>query len=547
MSSKRTIFTDNGKPFIAIAGEAHNSSSSCTKYMEDVWAKAKQLGLNTLLLPATWELIEPVEGSFEFQLIDDIISQARMAKMKIIFLWFGTWKNAQCMYAPEWVKKDMVRFPRAQVEKGKNKTRLMKFYGLEYTTLSYLGDETNKADAKAFAEFMKHLKEVDEKEHTVIAVQVENETGMQGSDREHSDEADALFTNAVPEAFASYMKSHTESMEEGIKEAVEAGVAQGTWEEVFGTYAGEIFSAYHIASYVERVAFAGRAVYNLPMAVNCWLDKGEEAGMYPTGGPVAKVMEVWKYAAPSIDVFAPDIYVPDFCDVCDTYTKLDNPLFIPETATHSHAAPRLVYAIGHYHATCFAPFGFEDMGEPFSDISAYLFGVDTTDPLLQVPQKVEEYHWCASTLNNMMNLLTSKYGTNDLQAVISEKMDMTPLDTSKGMAGLMAVGGDPANDTMMFGDFGFKVLMNIPLVTRKDGVCMIVKESEDTFYILANGCMVSVFSANPEKPNYDIIALEEGKFVNGTWVPGRRLNGDEASRFCYNDYTLVKLKLFVYK
>ncbi len=547
MGSKRTVFTVNGKPFIAIAGEAHNSSSSSAKYMEGVWAKARQLGLNTLLLPATWELIEPMEGTFEFQLIDDIIAQAREAGMKIIFLWFGTWKNAQCMYAPEWVKKDMVRFPRAQVEKGKNKTRLVKFHALEYTTLSYLGDETNKADAKAFAEFMKHLKETDEKEHTVIAVQVENETGMQGSDREHSDETDALFAGAVPDAFAGYMKSHTESMEKGIREAVEAGAARGTWEEVFGAYAGEIFSAYHIASYVERVACAGRAVYDLPMAVNCWLDKGEEAGRYPTGGPVAKVMEVWKYAAPSIDVFAPDIYVPDFCGVCDTYTKLDNPLFIPETATHSHAAPRLVYAIGHYHAACFAPFGFEDMGEPFSDISAYLFGVDTTDPLLQVPQKVEEYHWCASTLNNMMELLTSKYGTSDLQAVVSEKMDMTPPDTAKGMVGLMAAGGDPANDTMMFGDFGFKVLMNIPLVTRRDGVCMIVRESCDTFYLLANGCMVSVFSANPEKPNYDIIALEEGKFIDGTWVPERRLNGDEASRFCYNEYTLVKLKLFVYR
>ena len=546
MSSKRTIFTDNGKPFIAIAGEAHNSSSSCAKHMEDVWAKAHQLGLNTLLLPATWELIEPVEGIFEFQLIDDIIKQAREAKMKIIFLWFGSWKNAQCMYAPEWVKKDLVRFPRAQVEKGKNKTRLMKFYGMEYTTLSYLGEETNKADAKAFAEFMKHLKEVDEKEHTVIAVQVENETGLQGSDREHSEDADALFSSAVPDAFVSYMKSHTESMEEGIKEAVEAGAVQGNWEEVFGIYAGEIFSAYHIASYVERVAAAGRAAYNLPLAVNCWLDKGQEAGMYPTGGPVAKVMEVWKYAAPSIDVFAPDIYVPDFCGVCDTYTKLDNPLFIPETATHSHAAPRLIYSIGHYHATCFAPFGFEDMGEPFSDISAYLFGVDTTDPLLQVPQKVEEYRWCANTLNNMMDLLTSKYGTNDLQAVISEKMDMTPFDISKGMGGLMAAGGDAVNDTMMFGDIGFKVMMNIPLVTRKDGVCMIIKENEDTFYMLANGCMVNVFSANPTKPNYDIIALEEGEFAGGAWVSGRRLNGDEASRFCYNKYTLVKLKLFLY-
>lgn len=525
MSSKRTIFQSQGKPFIAIAGEAHNSSSSSAENMIGVWEKAKELGLNTLLLPASWELIEPSEGRFEFGLIDDIITQARDYAMKIIFLWFGTWKNAQCMYAPEWVKKDMVRFPRAQVDKGANKTSLKQFYGMAYTTLSYLGEETNKADAKAFSKFMRHLKEVDEKQHSVIGVQVENETGLQGTDREHSDEADALFASEVPADFVSYMKSHTDTMEEDVKAAVLAGKDSGTWGDVFGTFGGEIFSAYHIAGFVEKVAHAGKKAYDLPMMVNCWLDKGEEAGKYPTGGPVTKVMEVWKYAAPSIDVFAPDIYVPNFCEICDTYTKMDNPLFIPETATHSHVAPRLVYAIGHYHAACFAPFGFEDMGHLFNDISAYLFGVDTSDPLLTMPQKAEEYHWCASTLNSMMDLLTDKYDTSDLQAVISERMD---------------------HDTMIFGTFGFKILMNTPLVTRKDGVCLILRECEDTYYIIANGCMVNPFSMDPKNPNYDIISLEEGKFINGKWVAGRRLNGDESSRLCYNKLTLLKLKLFTY-
>lgn len=148
MSSQRTVFTVDGKPFIAIAGEAHNSSSSNAEYMLGVWEKAKEQGLNTLLLPVSWELIEPEEGTFTFDLVDEIIGQARENDMHIVFLWFGTWKNAQCMYAPEWVKKDLVRFPRAQMEKGKNKTRLMKFHGMAYTTLSYLGEETNKADRK---------------------------------------------------------------------------------------------------------------------------------------------------------------------------------------------------------------------------------------------------------------------------------------------------------------------------------------------------------------------------------------------------------------
>jgi hypothetical protein len=528
MSSKRTIFQVNGKPFIAIAGEARNSSASNAQYMLKVWERAKELGLNTVFLPVSWELIEPVEGQFEFQLIDDIINQARGNEMHIIFLWFGSWKNASCMYAPEWVKKDLVRFPRAQVEKGKNKIRLVNFYGMEYTTLSYLGKETNQADAKAFTEFMKYLKNVDEKQRTVIAVQVENEVGIMGSAREHSDYADRLFAEAVPEEFLSYMKYHTAEMEHGIKEVVENCAERGSWEEVFGAYAEEVFSAYYIASYVEKVASAGKRVYPLPMTVNCWLDKGEEAGMYPSGGPVAKVIEVWKYAAPSIDVFTPDIYVPNFCEVCNTFTKLDNPLFIPETATHSHAAPRQVYAVGHYHATCYAPFGFEDMGHPFEDSNGVLFGMDTSDPLLQTPQNVDEYKWCSNTLNSMMDLITSKYGTSDLQAVISERIDH-----------------DEESSIMIFGEFGFKVIMNLPIVTRTDGVCMIVKESEDTFYILANGCLIAPFSVNPGKSNCDIISIEEGKFADGKWESGRRLNGDEVI-LCFNTYTLIKLKVFTY-
>lgn len=181
MERKKNLFYVKGKPFIALAGEAHNSSSSTAYYMQSVWEKAKEQGLNTVLLPITWELVEPQEGVFDFKTQDEIIAQARENDMHIIFLWFGSWKNAQCTYAPEWVKKDLVRFPRAQVEKGKNKCSLSNFYGMSYTSLSYLGEETCKADARAFAKFMEHLKEMDGQEQTVIAVQVENENRAAGS------------------------------------------------------------------------------------------------------------------------------------------------------------------------------------------------------------------------------------------------------------------------------------------------------------------------------------------------------------------------------
>ena len=215
------------KPFILLAGEVHNSDSSSPAYMEKIWAIADELGMNTLLLPVTWEMIEPEEGHFDFSVPKALIDQARERDMHIVFLWFGSWKNAECMYAPAYVKTDLVRFPRAQIEKGKNKAGREISPSIPvkapYTTLSYLGEETMKADARAFAAWMGFLRDYDGERQTVAAVQVENETGLLGAAREVSDAADALFAAEVPADFAAYMRSHTGTMTEEIRSAVVHG------------------------------------------------------------------------------------------------------------------------------------------------------------------------------------------------------------------------------------------------------------------------------------------------------------------------------------
>lgn len=512
------------KPYIMLSGEVHNSNSSSVAYMEGVWDKAESLGMNSLLLPISWEMVEPREDVFDFSLVDGLIKQARRRKKKLVLLWFGAWKNAQCMYAPGWVKMDLERFARAEVVKGQHLARLKDFYGMSYTSLSYLCEATKKADAKAFRELMLHLKAVDAHENTVIAVQVENETGVQGAAREHSNEADKLFAMDVPVAFIDHMKASTATMASDVKAAVEAGVPSGSWSEVFGEVAEEMFSAYHIASYVNAVALAGKEVYPLPMIANCWLDKGQAPGIYPSGGPVARMMEAWKCCAPDIDIIAPDIYAPNFCDLCDDYVKLDNPLFIPETGIHCYAGPRMVYTVGHHHALCYAPFGFEEMGKPMSSPFSALFGADTEDPMLSVPQDVEEYCWYAKTLDSMMDLLASRYGTDDLQAVLCERS---------------------SDDTMLFGGIGFKAMMDLPVSTRKDGVCLVLKQDDDVYYVVANGCLVAPFSTDPSKPNIDFLDLEEGEFENGQWKMHRRLNGDEL-HLMPQAPVLLKVRLFAY-
>lgn len=121
MSKVKSVIQVNSEPFIMLAGEVHNSNSSSLEVMEPIWQKAKKLCMNTLILPVTWEMLEPVEGEFDFQLVDGLIEQARKFEMHIEFLWFGAWKNAQCYYAPAWVKCNSDRFGGQKLRKGRAK------------------------------------------------------------------------------------------------------------------------------------------------------------------------------------------------------------------------------------------------------------------------------------------------------------------------------------------------------------------------------------------------------------------------------------------
>lgn len=551
--TRRVLMVD-GKPFIVLAGEVHNSDSSSPEYMEGIWKIADELGMNTLLLPVTWEMTEPEEGVFDFSVPDRLIDQARERKMHIVFLWFGSWKNAECMYAPSWVKQDLKRFKRAQIVKGENKAGRQISASIPakmpYTTISYLCEEAMQADAKAFARLMAHIREYDGHKSTVIAVQVENETGLLGAAREVSDEADAAFASNVPPEFAIYMKAHTDTMKPDIKAAVEAGKPEGSWSEVFGDCADEIFSAYYVSQYVEYVAAAGRKEYNLPMVANCWLvHKGDKPGNYPTGGPNTRDREVWDYNAPDIEACCPDIYVQEFMEVCDDYSADGRPLFIPEAATHSYCAPRMAYTIGHYHAMCYSPFGFDDIGKPFSGVQGYLFGMDVTDPALKTPQNYEEYGALGHILREAVPMLADAYGTDRLQAICAEQESINaaklnlPEDMNP-MAKMMAQ--RKAATVMKFGDLGITGSFGSMMRQRNDGVLLGVQVAENELYLIGEQVSIQLLSVNPEKKNVDILLLEEGHLENGTWIPGRRLNGDESAMLEINAPGILRLKWFTY-
>ncbi|MGC9522227.1 MAG: DUF5597 domain-containing protein [Anaerolineae bacterium] len=353
MTTIQRIFTVDDKPFFPIGGQTQNSSG----YNEAEWTTAFDaltlLHGNTLEIPVYWEQVEPEEGTFDFTHLDALIETARDRNVRLILLWFATWKNGNMEYAPDWVKTNPQRFKRVRTSTGD-----------AVWVLSSHCSATLEADRRAFEALCRHLKAVDSDERTVIALQIENEPGILGSDRDYGPEAQAVFGRPVPEDLLTRLAKGKGGPVHALWQAA-GGSDAGSWPEVFGDAAGEMMTAWSIARYIDRLAEAGKAIYDLPMYLNVWLGEngwripGES---YPSGGAVTKVLGLYKWATPHIDLVAPDIYIADaagYDAICQAYARSDNPLFVPESTPGGSNALRIFRAIGVYDAIGYAFFAIE--------------------------------------------------------------------------------------------------------------------------------------------------------------------------------------------
>ena len=317
------LFVDD-VPYLALGGELGNSTASDLNTLDQALGKCQRMNLNTVMLPVYWDLIEPQEGSFDFTLVQGAVDRARTRNLRLVFLWFGTWKNSMSCYAPGWMKRDTARFHRVRRSTGE----LEEIISPECAA-------ANDADARAFASLMRWTKEYDSTARTVVMVQVENEIGIIPEARDHSEPSILAYGRAVPDYLLSLAVKQELGPEVNAIWEKAGRRNKGSWAEVFGadTHGEEIFSAWQFSTYVEKVAAAGKREYALPMFVNAALIRpGYQPGQYPSAGPLPHLLEVWRAGAPSIDMICPDIYFPNFMEWCDRYVRNHNPLFIPEMA-----------------------------------------------------------------------------------------------------------------------------------------------------------------------------------------------------------------------
>jgi hypothetical protein len=463
----------DGRPFLILAGELTNSASSSMEYMEPYWPKLAAANMNTVLAAVTWELVEPEPGRFDFALVDGAIREARRNNLRLIFLWFGSWKNGESSYTPLWVKKNQKQYPLFLPESGQ-----------AITYLSVFKEANWKADANAFAALMRHIREVDGDAHTVIMMQVENEVGCPGATRDQVPEAKAAFNAPVPKQLMDYMAKNKQNLVAEFRQYWEAagGKTSGTWAEVFGNQpmTNEIFMAWYYALYVDQVAKAGKAEYPLPMFIN--VDLGPAIGEYSSGGALPIKLNVWQQGAPAIDILAPDIYLPNFAEWCAWYDRSGNPLWIPETRED---AANAFYAIGNHAAMGISPFGIERRS-------------DATTPLAQA------------------------YGL--LAQATPEILEAQ----AKGAIKAVSLDAQHPAETVKLGNYTFAFSMGRMrpgTPAPASSYAIVISTGPDDYTILGSGLQATFNGPGPSPAA--IGKLEEGAYVNGRWVPGRRLNGDD--------------------
>ena len=519
MSEVKRVFKVDGKPFFPLGGQSTNSSGYNDQESERAFEVIKLMHGNTLEIPVYWDIVEPEEGKFDFTILDKLLASARRFEVKLILLWFATWKNGNMDYAPVWVKTNPERFKRVISQTGK-----------DVWNLSSHCKANLEADRKAFVAFCKYLKAKDSIDQTVIGIQIQNEPGIIGSDRDYSPDAQAIFEASVPAKLVSAMKKTSKGWVHDIWQKA-GGKQSGNWTDLFGWEAGELMTAWSIATYIDTMAEAGKAILDLPMFVNVWMMEGTwwplPGEAYPSGGAVTKVLDVYKWIAPHLDLIAPDNYPDDSRGYeynAANYSRDDNPYFTPESAGDLN----MFRGIADYNL-----------------IGNFFFGVNyiADENCIVRPdyEALVENFRCVSAA---IPLLLKYQGTGKVHAIIHEYKKAAQFIDFDGWWGIAEWGEKTTrpqgSDWRHASGYVWK-----PQPEMKFGRGLVIQAGLHEFYLVGSHCRLflrrkptgqkirgaQLVSEAMTKVFGYIVSADEGHFdKNGDFVLARRRNGDEIFR-----------------
>ena len=500
----------DGQPYLMLGVQANNSSA-WPAYLGKVWPAAETLHANTVELPIYWEQLEPTPGHYDFSVVDLILKQAREHRVHLVLLWFGTWKNGSSHYVPQWMKLDQQRNPFLVNKDGKT-----------VDSPSTFAPARLEADKAAFRALMRHLKQADA-QRTVLMVQVENEAGVWGGVRDYSPAAQQAFAAQVPAALVTGL-----------------GKQPGTWQQVFGDDADETFQAWFIATYIEQVAAAGKAEYPLPLYVNAALRDPFHPGhapSYESGAPTDNNIELYKIAAPSLSLIAPDIYIPDYAKymrVIELYKRNNNPLLIPETGNSAVYAHYVYAAIGQ-GAIGFAPFGLD-----LSRYSNQTEGPEAMEANALTPF-ARQYELLAPIARLLAegNLEGKVRGASEDPSVHTQTLDFARWQAQ-----------------LSYGMPSFGNWMQPKGNTPADGGAVILELGSDEFLVAGHHVRVdfkpapAASTTEPSGKKRLFLVVEEGAYdAEGKWQMTRIWNGDQTDyglNLKADENVLLKVKLTTY-
>ncbi|MBC7784624.1 MAG: DUF5597 domain-containing protein [Burkholderiales bacterium] len=486
------------KPFLVLGGELGNTTSSNLQHMQPIWPLMTRMNLNTVLVAVAWDWVEPQEGTYDFTLVDGLLEGARQNNLRVVFLWFGSWKNGISSFVPAWVKADSNRFPRVKIASGKS-----------VEILSPLSDANRDADTKAYTAFMKHLKEVDAERQTVIMVQMQNEVGVLGDSRDRGDAAVQAFASAVPGELIQYLTNNRQTLNADLRQAWDAAGAKtaGTWKEIFGEtpQADEIFMAWHFARYMDHMTAAGKKEYALPVFTNSWIVQPEDTkpGDYPSGGPEPLTLDIWKAGAPAIDFNAPDIYLPEFAEWTQRFHRADNPLFVPESRGDARGAANAFYTIGRHDGIGYSPFGIEV-------VRRLVTGADDTTPM---PADIENLPLprAYDILRQLAPVILENQGKDKTTAAL--------LDAAK------------QTESVTVGEYAinFEIRRNRrhPEQMAERGYAIAIAVGADEYLVAGQNISVTFTPQTPGPAIAGIAWVQAGEYKDGQWNVTRRLSGDD--------------------